>query len=285
MMEAPRRATVRGPTFIRSLACLTAADLPQPTRSLSDQLSLWIDWTHAVALSTALDRQPAAGVLDERTLSSLDEHECARVRSALADAIAGDRAFSARPSGPGRSAAEQAFAEESLDFPFYRQRYLAMQQGIEACVGRLRERLRARLALRSDGLERLAALDTVMERALSRRERTLWSAGPVLLGQHFERLREAARHGAEAPTPEVPASTVPASEVPASEVAASEVAASEVPSCEVPTSEVPRFEEPASDAWLEVFRNDMRKVLLAELDVRLQPAQGLLAALSAVPHG
>lgn len=277
MMEAPRRATVRGPTFIRSLARLTAADLPQPTRSLSDQLSLWIDWTHAVALSTALDRQPAAGVLDERTLSSLDEHECARVRSALAEAIAGDRAFSARQSGPGLSAAEQAFAEESLDFPFYRQRYLAMQQGIEAGVGRLRERLRARLALRSDGLERLAAVDTVMERALSRRERSLWSAGPVLLGQHFERLREAARHSAEAPTSEVQTSERPGSEGPACEGPASEQPASK--------QKIPDRPSAPPDAWLEVFRNDMRKVLLAELDVRLQPAQGLLAALSTVPHG
>jgi hypothetical protein len=32
-------------------------------------------------------------------------------------------------------------------------------------------------------------------------------------------------------------------------------------------------------AWLDVFRKDMRSVLLAELDVRLQPVEGLLAAL------
>src|SRR5437868_5770758 len=32
-------------------------------------------------------------------------------------------------------------------------------------------------------------------------------------------------------------------------------------------------------AWLNVFRKDMRSVLLAELDIRLQPVEGLLAAL------
>lgn len=32
-------------------------------------------------------------------------------------------------------------------------------------------------------------------------------------------------------------------------------------------------------AWLDVFRNDMQSVLLAELDVRFQPVEGLLAAL------
>jgi hypothetical protein len=41
-------------------------------------------------------------------------------------------------------------------------------------------------------------------------------------------------------------------------------------------------QEPATPgAWLDVFRKDMRSVLLAELDVRLQPVEGLLAALRA----
>ncbi|MBN3806694.1 DUF3348 domain-containing protein, partial [Paraburkholderia sp. Ac-20336] len=35
------------------------------------------------------------------------------------------------------------------------------------------------------------------------------------------------------------------------------------------------------DAWLDVFRKDMQSVLLAELDVRFQPVEGLLAALRA----
>jgi hypothetical protein len=36
-----------------------------------------------------------------------------------------------------------------------------------------------------------------------------------------------------------------------------------------------------SAAWLDVFRKDMQSVLLAELDVRFQPVEGLLAALRA----
>ncbi|SPU49516.1 DUF3348 domain-containing protein [Bordetella trematum] len=35
----------------------------------------------------------------------------------------------------------------------------------------------------------------------------------------------------------------------------------------------------SGDAWLDAFRKDMQSVLLAELDVRLQPVEGLLAAL------
>jgi hypothetical protein len=32
-------------------------------------------------------------------------------------------------------------------------------------------------------------------------------------------------------------------------------------------------------AWLDVFRKDMQGVLLAELDIRFQPVEGLLEAL------
>jgi hypothetical protein len=37
----------------------------------------------------------------------------------------------------------------------------------------------------------------------------------------------------------------------------------------------------AAALWLDVFRKDMQSVLLAELDVRFQPVEGLLAALRA----
>lgn len=37
----------------------------------------------------------------------------------------------------------------------------------------------------------------------------------------------------------------------------------------------------ASALWLDVFRKDMQSILLAELDVRFQPVEGLLAALRA----
>lgn len=240
-MQAPRRATVRGPTFIRTLAGLTDADIPPPTRSLSDQLSQWVDWTHAVALSTALDGRPPAALLDDRILGSAEDDECARVRAALASAIVADRAFAA-PAPRAQVAGAAGDADETLEFAFYRQRYLVLQQTMEAGVGRLRERLRAMLTHGTPGMVRLAAVDAVMERALGRRERALLSAAPTLLNQHFERVRQAAL------------------------AAAAETAAADA-------------QPAASTAWLETFRKDMRNLLLAELDVRLQPAQGMLAAL------
>jgi len=40
----------------------------------------------------------------------------------------------------------------------------------------------------------------------------------------------------------------------------------------------------APAAWLTLFRQDMQRVLLAELDVRLQPVDGLVDALDALGH-
>jgi hypothetical protein len=114
---------------------------------------------------------------------------------------------------------------------------------MQATTGRLRGRLRDRLAQGTSDMARLAAVDAVMERALSPREQTLLASVPAVLGEHFERLRLAA---ADAPVDE----------------RASQDANTAMPS-----------------AWLDDFRRDMQSVLLAELDLRFQPVEALLAAL------
>ena len=91
-------------------------------------------------------------------------------------------------------------------------------------------------------MTRLAVVDAIMDRALLPKERALFGLIPKLLHTHFERLRLA----------------------------------------EAPDLEAEPAPQPITPgAWLDVFRKDMRSVLLAELDVRLQPVEGLLAALRA----
>jgi hypothetical protein len=113
---------------------------------------------------------------------------------------------------------------------------------MEAGIGPLRARLREALARQSPAMGRLAALDAVMDEALREREQSVLSQMPSLLQKHYERL--AAGHRA---------STVPPGEAP----------------------EAP----PGPGPWLAEFRRDMQRLLLAELDLRLQPAVGLLEAL------
>jgi len=240
MLQAPKRTALSGPTLIRLLARLTDLDVPESRQSLSDQLSQWLGWTDAIALSSALNGNPPAVASGARTFGSAEETECARVRTALVHAIADD---GASPGAKRRRPAQAPQHTAPADFPVFRQRCLAIQQAMETDIGILRGRLRAMLAARTPAMTRLAMVDAVMERALSERERSLLAAVPTLLGRHFERLRQAEQ-----------ASLVAAQ--------ASGDAAEATPG-----------------AWLDVFRKDMQSVLLAELDVRFQPVEGLLAAL------
>jgi hypothetical protein len=133
------------------------------------------------------------------------------------------------------------------DFTPHRRRYRALQQSMEAGIGPLRALLRDALARRSPDRARLAALDAVMDEALREREQAVLSGMPSLLQQHFERLLAGRR--ASDPVPAgVPGDTAP-------------------------------DPSPAPGQWLVEFRGDMQRMLRAELDLRLQPAHGLLEAL------
>lgn len=125
------------------------------------------------------------------------------------------------------------------DFAPHRQRCLSLQRSIQANTGQLRGRLRDMLSHTAGDGPRLAEVDAVLEQTLSPREQALLAKVPALLATHFERLC--------APTP--------------AEAAADSAA---------PTA--------ASDG-LPRFQRDMQATLLAELDVRFQPIDGLLAAL------
>ncbi|HEM7854400.1 TPA: DUF3348 family protein, partial [Burkholderia multivorans] len=104
-------------------------------------------------------------------------------------------------------------------------------------------------------MARLATLDAIMERVLGARERSLLSTVPALLGTRFERLREAERQAL------ADASVEPDGDAPADASVAAQ----------------PRAATPG--AWLDAFRDEMQSVLLAELEVRFQTVEGLLAAL------
>lgn len=252
MVQAPQRTAFSGPALIRLLARLTDVDVPESSQSLSDRLSQWLGWTDAIALSSALNNNPPAVAAGARAFSDAEEHECARVRTSLAEAIAGDSVFAAaRRRGSAAQVRPQGVPMDApVDYAVFRQRYLSLQQTMETGIGNLRARLRGMLAARTPAMARLAVVDAVMERALSERERSLLAAVPGMLRGHFERLLQVEQQAL-------------------ADAEASGDASGDV-STASPTT---------PGAWLDTFRKDMQSVLLAELDVRLQPVEGLLAAL------
>ena len=230
-----RRIPLTGSAFVRALASLNDDLAPAAPDAFAQRLAQWFDWTYAFSLSAALGETnvhadvPAFG--GQGALSA-DEREFARVRAALAKAIAD------APNGasetrrvhrplPGATAP----AETPIDFATYRQRYTACQLAMETQIVPLRRRLRSSLADRSAALAKLAELDIVMEQVVGAQERALLATVASRLEPRFDQLRAAQDDAPVQPGP-----------------------------------------------WLERFRQEMRGLLLAELDLRLQPVEGLLEA-------
>lgn len=242
MVQAVQSATVRGPQFIRQLARIIDVGVTPTQQPLSQRLSQWLDWAHSIALSTALDGRPGAEVGAMSPSADAEEEESALVRAALAKAITGDGA-GAPVNAATPPPAREGSAGAEADYGPFRQHYRVSQRSMQSATGRLRGRLRDKLAEGTADMARLAEVDAVMERALSPREQTLLAAVPTLLGEHFERLRQA--DGSSL----------------VDEPASQDKSAA------------------STGAWLDVFRRDMQSVLLAELDLRFQPIDALLAAL------
>lgn len=212
--------------------------------SFAEGLGQWLDWTDAIALSSALNssaapklpQQAAAALLATAAATAAAIDEVARVRSSLTRAISAD-AEPTDPPGTRRQAASASAPDDGVvDFSSHRRRHAAHQREMEAAIAPLRSQLRAAVSGLSPALHRLAALDAVFDRALAARERHLLASLATLLERHFNRLRQ-------------------------------------------PQAETPGL----APHWLAVFCSDMQSLLLAELDLRMNPIEGLLAAIPNPP--
>lgn len=236
MLSAHQRSVVGGPAFIRLLARLTNTNVRPPDPALPDRLSQWLDWKHALALSTALDGGSPTHWGAGSNTAQVDEDECKRMRMLQVEAIVAATTHSGDGCrGVDKVASGSGGEHNTVEFAVFGQRYRSRQRAMQSVTGDLRGRLRDRLGAQSKPMARLAEVDAAMELALSPREQTLLASVPVVLEGYFERLRQAGL--ADTST--------------------------------------------AADTWLDVFCKNMRSILLAELDVRFQPVEGLLAALRA----
>ncbi len=245
MARGSPRTSFDSSRLIRALSDLVSTDAAPPRQSFADRLGQWLDFADAIALFSALN-----GSTDAAGGPATAEHpalrdEFARVRGALLDSINTDGVLT-----PGKARirlpapAWHASTPGAADYLPYHRYYLAHQRDMGAAIAPLRASVRAGLAQRAPALRQLAALDGVLDQALAPRERSLLATVPQLLGRHFEQLHQA--HRSALPTPDDPA----------------------------------RWLQPG--AWLHTFCQDMRVVLRAELELRLQPVAGLLEALNEV---
>ncbi len=134
--------------------------------------------------------------------------------------------------------------EVASDFEPYRRYYAAHQRDMALKVPRLQARVRAVLAGSSQAHQQLAALDEAFATMLSDREDRLLAKLPALMEVRFKHLYQLhQQHPLDARQPDKPELGL----------------------------------KPGT--WLARFGHELQTVLLAELDVRLQPTLGLLEAL------
>jgi hypothetical protein len=239
-------------TFNRSgLVRILSETLPEaidPHYDFGQRLGQWLDFTDALDLFSVLNAgQGAASVVHEKpaaTGNPLSE-QLARTRRNLTDAIHNDGVFGGAEPTKIRfpTPLPQAMPESAADFSPYHRYYLAHQRDMSAAIAALRANARKALAKHSPAHRQLAELDLAFEKSLAARERNLLATIPMHLAKRFAQRYADHRSSLPDDTPDDPATwTTPGS-------------------------------------WLEAFCHDAQAVLLAELDLRLKPVAGLIAAL------
>jgi hypothetical protein len=233
------------------MLCLAELDLVEPTgpdQAFAEKLGHWIHFTDAISLSAVHQEAPAAvpAVTAPPALLGAIQAEFERIRVMLENSIA--RSCSPKP-GKSYLKLPQAPLELPLDVAAacvpYCRFYEAQQRDMELNIQPLRVNLRAALARSRPDLKKLAELDRIFDKILRERESKSLSRLPLLLKTRFSQLfkehQEQVASSGQADDPR-------------------------------------RWTLPG--AWLARFCNELQTLLLAELELRLLPARGLLDAIA-----
>ena len=232
---------------MRALADLALMDAAQAGTAFAEKLGQWMNLGHAIALHGALNAPPVAIKTPAPTgLRAALGAEFSRVRAALESPIT-SIANPLAPRGRGGMPAPDLLLPIDMPSAFepYRRYYLAQQRDMALATGPLRSQARDVLARSSPALKTLATLDAALDGALNERESKLLAHVPGLLEKRFTQLLKEHQLKVERSG----------------------------------LTDNPAYWMHAG-GWLARFRTDLQTVLLAELDLRLQPTVGLIEALN-----
>jgi len=246
------RTNFHSSKLIRVLTDLALVDAAEPGAGFAEELSLWVDLNHAITLrtlhnasSTITANPPVMPSMSQPvTCGATLREEFSRVRRSLVSAFEKNGAASVARA---HTELHRSQAGESLDLAMayepFRRFYAAQQRDMGLNSRALRTQARAALAEVSSAHKTLAHLDATFDGALSDREGKLLATVPRLLERRFaQRYKNHQQQLADAGQDDHPA----------------------------------LWMKPG--AWLADFCQELQAVLLAELDVRLQPTLGLMEA-------
>jgi len=250
MTRALQRTNFHSSKLIRCLADLAVVDAVEPGNAFAEKLGLWIHFTDAITLSAVhndnIASQPKIQPEVQFVAHANATIEFDRVQASLVNSIM-------KSYSPNQGKTDIELPTPTLELPMdlaaaympYLRFYEAHQRDMELRVQALRINVREALAKATPKLKQLAGLDATLEKILCDRESKLLSKVPVLLKKRFEQLFQTHQQT---------------------------------------LVDTQQADNPASwmqtGGWLARFCNDMQMLLLAEVELRLQPTVGLIEAFS-----
>jgi hypothetical protein len=234
-------------SLMRALADLEVAGVAAGGPGFAEKLGTWVSFTDAIALS-AVHNQLPAGNQDAQTRKRLPIHgaiadEVTKTRTGLTNLITQRGTLAGGKSHIKFPEPPDTVTIGPAAYEPYRRFYTAHQREMEASLGPLRAKVRAVLAGMSPAMQQLAALDAKLDNILSERESKLLTKVASLLQKRFMHLLRTSQQALQA-------------------------------TGQTDTPDLWMKE----GAWLARFCHELQTVLLAELDLRLQPTLGLLEA-------
>jgi hypothetical protein len=240
------------------MRCLNDLELLAPSdaeTAFAERLALWIHFTDAIPLSAVHNGElppcpsPSSATGTPAQALALAA-EFNQAKAALVNGVI--KAFAAPPGHvvgglPVLPLTPPASAA-AIWLP-YRRFYEAQQRDLDTRIQPLRAKLRGILALASPRMNKLAELDAMFDKILRGREQELLARVPLLLKTRFEQVfKQHQDHVTSGAAPQACAAWM------------------------------------ERDGWLARFCKDMQMLLLAEAELRLQPALGLLEAFKKENH-
>jgi len=246
-----RHSAPRGGPLTRQLAALEQRAAGAPLPCFGERLARLFDLSDTVSLDAAnvplRDGHFSADEnAAERLRGELDKL-ARKQREAIEASVSAER-IGTRNGLPVPEAGPSAV--EPPDFEPYQRFYQGRQRQLAAAVPPLRLRARGALTDYSPALARLAQIDAVFEATLAGYGRRGFGALPGVLEKRFHALWPDRQHSLLAEAP----------------------------------GDTPQ-DWMKEGAWLHCFCQEMKQMLLAELDTRLEPVRGLLDALDNARNG
>ncbi|NEX64173.1 DUF3348 domain-containing protein [Noviherbaspirillum galbum] len=259
MTRALPRTNFHSSDLIRCLARLDVVEGIEPEKAFAERLGQWIHFADAITLSAVHGDMAPSSASPSPALQAMSKAghaagaaqaitgDVEKIQSILAGSIT--RSYSAKPGKSGIRLPEPNL-ELPLDvaaaFAPYRRFHESHQRDMSLSIPPLRANVRQALAGMSPQHRQFAELDKTLEKILAERETRLLARVPALLGKRFAQLFRNHQQRLDA---------------------------------------IPQADDPAAwmrpGGWLARFREELRTVLLAELDLRMQPTLGLLHMLQA----